>query len=46
MSIVKTQITLKNAADVEMAEMGNITEAQVRALTVEAVADTRAARSD
>jgi hypothetical protein len=42
MSTVKTQITLKNAGDVTMAERGHITDAQVRALTVEAVADTGA----
>jgi len=42
MSTVKTQITLKNAADVELAERGHITDAQIRALSVEAVADTGA----
>jgi len=42
MSAVKTQITLKNAGDVTMAERGHITDAQVRALTVEALADTGA----
>ena len=42
MSIVKTQITLKNAVDVGMAKLGHITDTQVRALTVEAVADTGA----
>ena len=40
MSTVKTQITLKNAGDVEIAERGLMTDAQIRALTVEAVADT------
>jgi clan AA aspartic protease len=42
MGTVKTQITLKNAGDVTMAERGHITDAQVRALTVEALADTGA----
>jgi len=42
MSTVRTQITLKNAVDVGSAERGYITEAQVRALTVEALADTGA----
>jgi clan AA aspartic protease len=42
MSIVKTQITLKNAADVAIAKLGYITDAQIRTLTVEAVADTGA----
>jgi len=42
MSTVKTKITLKNAADVELAELGHITDAQVRTLTVEALADTGA----
>jgi clan AA aspartic protease len=42
MSIVKTQITLKNAGDVELVERGFMTDAQVRALTVEALADTGA----
>ena len=42
MSTVKTQITLKNATDVELAERGQITGAQVRTLTVEALADTGA----
>ena len=42
MSTVKTQITLKNAVDVGLARLGHITEAQVRALTVEAIADTGA----
>ena len=42
MSTVKTQITLKNAVDVGMAERGLMTDAQIRALTVEAVADTGA----
>jgi clan AA aspartic protease len=42
MSTVRTQITLKNAVDVGSAERGYITEAQVRTLTVEALADTGA----
>jgi len=42
MSTVKTKITLKNAADVEMAERGYITDVQVHTLTVEALADTEA----
>jgi len=42
MSTVKTQITLKNAVDVGMAQLGHITDAQIRTLTVEAVADTGA----
>ena len=42
MSTIKTQITLKNAGDVTMAERGHITDAQVRTLTVEALADTGA----
>jgi len=42
MSIVKTKITLKNAADVELAERGHMTDVQVRTLTVEALADTGA----
>ena len=42
MSTVKTQITLKNAGDVTMAQRGHITDAQVRTLTVEAMADTGA----
>jgi predicted aspartyl protease len=42
MSTVKTQITLKNAVDVGMAQMGHITDTQVRTLTVEALADTGA----
>ena len=42
MSTVKTQITLKNAGDVEIAERGLMTDAQIRTLTVEAIADTGA----
>jgi predicted aspartyl protease len=42
MSTVKTQITLKNAADVAIAKRGLMTDAQIRTLTVEAVADTGA----
>jgi len=42
MSIVKTKITLKNAADVSMVQRGYMTDAQVRTLTVEALADTGA----
>ena len=42
MSTVKTQITLKNAADVELAQRGLMTDAQIRTLAVEAVADTGA----
>jgi predicted aspartyl protease len=42
MSTVRTQITIKNGGDVTAAERGYITEEQVRALTVEALADTGA----
>jgi clan AA aspartic protease len=42
MSTVKTQITLKNAGDVEIAQRGLVTDAQIRTLTVEAIADTGA----
>jgi clan AA aspartic protease len=42
MSIVKTKITLKNAADVELAKRGHMTDVQVRTMTVEALADTGA----
>jgi len=42
MSIIRTQITIKNAVDVGDAERGYITDAQVRALTVDALADTGA----
>jgi len=42
MSTVKTTITLKNAADVELAKRGHITDVQVPTLTVEALADTGA----
>jgi len=42
MSTVKTKITLKNAADVELAKRGHITDTQVHTLTVEALADTGA----
>jgi clan AA aspartic protease len=42
MSTVKTKITLKNAADVELAKRGHMTDVQVRTLTVEALADTGA----
>jgi clan AA aspartic protease len=42
MSTVRTQITLKNAADVAIAQRGLMTDAQVRTLTVEALADTGA----
>ena len=42
MSTVKTEITLKNAVDVGNATRGYITDAQVRSLTVQALADTGA----
>jgi clan AA aspartic protease len=42
MSTIKTTIMLKNAVDVGLAERGHITDAQVRSLTVEALADTGA----
>jgi len=42
MSTIKTTITIKNAVDVGSAERGYIKEAQVRSLTVEALADTGA----
>jgi clan AA aspartic protease len=42
MSTIKTTITIKNAVDVGSAERGYITDAQVRSLTVEALADTGA----
>jgi len=42
MSTVRTKITLKNAADVAIAQRGLMTDAQVRTLTVEALADTGA----
>ena len=42
MGIVKTEITIKNAVDVGIAELGYITDEQVRSLTVEALADTGA----
>jgi len=42
MSTIKTTITIKNAVDVGAAERGYITDAQVRSLTVEALADTGA----
>jgi len=42
MSTVKTTITLKNAADVELEKRGHITDVQVHTLTVEALADTGA----
>jgi len=42
MSTVRTEITLKNAVDVGEAKRGHITDAQVRSLTVEALADTGA----
>ena len=42
MGTVRTQITLKNAVDVELAKLGYMTDAQIRALTVEAIADTGA----
>ena len=40
--MVKTEITIKNAVDVGIAELGYITDEQVRSLTVEALADTGA----
>jgi len=42
MSTVRTEITLKNAVDVGEAKREHITDAQVRSLTVEALADTGA----
>jgi clan AA aspartic protease len=42
MGMVKTEITIKNAVDVGIAELGYITDEQVRSLTVEALADTGA----
>jgi predicted aspartyl protease len=42
MSIIRTEITIKNAGDVMAAKHGYITDAQVHALTVEALADTEA----
>ena len=42
MSTVKTKITIKNASDVMDVKRGYITDAQVRTLTVEALADTGA----
>jgi len=42
MSTVRAEITLKNACDVMAAKRGYITDAQVRALTVDALADTGA----
>jgi clan AA aspartic protease len=42
MSIVRTEITLKNAIDVGNVKRGYITEEQVRTLTVNALADTGA----
>jgi len=42
MSTVRTEITLKNAGDVTNVKRGYITDAQVRSLTMEAVADTGA----
>jgi len=42
MSTIRTQITIKNAIDVGAADRGYITDAQVRTLTVEALADTGA----
>ncbi len=42
MSTVRTEITLKNAGDVAAVKRGYITDAQVRMLTVDALADTGA----
>jgi clan AA aspartic protease len=42
MSVIRTEITIKNAVDVGAAERGYITDAQVRTLTVQALADTGA----
>jgi hypothetical protein len=42
MSVIRTEITIKNAGDVMAAKHGYITDAQVHALTVEALADTGA----
>jgi predicted aspartyl protease len=42
MGMVKTEITIKNAVDVGIAELGYITNEQIRSLTVEALADTGA----
>jgi len=42
MSLVRTEITLKNALDVGDEKRGLITDAQVRSLTVDALVDTGA----
>ena len=42
MSTVRAEITLKNAVDVGAVKRGYITDAQVRSLTVDALADTGA----
>ena len=42
MSTIRTQITIKNAVDVGNVKRGYITDAEVRSLTVEALADTGA----
>jgi clan AA aspartic protease len=42
MSVIRTEITIKNYGDVMVAERGYITDAQVHTLTVKALADTGA----
>jgi len=42
MSVIRTEITIKNAGDVADVKRGYITDAQVRSLTVQALADTGA----
>jgi len=42
MSTVRTEITIKNAADIAAAKRGYITDTQIRSLTVDALADTGA----
>jgi clan AA aspartic protease len=42
MSVARTEITLRNAVDVADVKRGYITDAQIRTLTVEAIADTGA----
>ena len=42
MSIVYTEITLKNAVDISMARKGNIKEDDIRQITVQAMVDTGA----
>jgi predicted aspartyl protease len=42
MSIVRTEITLKNAGDLTMARRGYIQESDIREITVQAMVDTGA----